>query len=319
MVLAVGECMLELRHRSDLVLDVGFAGDTYNTAVYLHRMSEDLGEAVEVGYLTGLGSDAYSEKMRAAWANEGIEDRSVTVPGRQPGVYAVETDSAGERTFTYWRSASAASALFAGTDWVEQVSGDLVHFSGISLQLMSARARQALFDRLAALRRAGARVSFDTNFRPAGWTDAAAAREVFATAAAHSDIVLATFDDEFLLTGDQDPVRTAERYRSLGPKEVVVKLGADGALVADTTGCRHVPAIRVETVVDTTAAGDSFGGAYLAGRLADLAPREAAELGAELAAEVVQSPGAILPLAGSGRARRRGTSSSGQTESAAVT
>lgn len=317
--LAVGECMLELRHRSDRVLELGFAGDTYNTAVYLRRMAQDLGEAVQVGYLTGLGADAYSEKMRAAWAHEGIEDRSVTVPGRQPGVYAVATDGAGERTFSYWRSASAASALFAGTEWVEQLSGDLVHFSGISLQLMSSAAREAFLARLAALRRAGTWVSFDTNFRPAGWPDPGVAREVFAAAAAHADIVLATFDDELLLAADGDPVRTVERYRSHGAREVVVKLGADGALAADATGCRHVSAVPVASVADTTAAGDSFGGAYLAGRLAGLAQADAAELGAELAAEVVQSPGAILPLAASGRAPRRGTASSGHTDSAAVT
>ena len=293
-VLAVGECMLELRHRSPLDLHLGYAGDTYNTAVYLHRTAQSLGVDAEVGYLTGLGDDPYSTSMRAAWADEGIIDRSLPVSGRHPGLYAVSTDANGERSFTYWRSASAAAALFAGTEWLPHVDGDLVHFSGISLQLMSPRGRAAFLDRLAELRARGTRVSFDTNFRPSGWDDHALAREVFARAAQTSDIVLATFDDEAALTGDAHPEQTLARYVSYGPAEVVVKLGAEGALVTDSSAVARVPAAPVSAVVDTTAAGDSFAGAYLAGRLAGMSPSGAAALGARTAGDVIQVPGAII-------------------------
>lgn len=287
--------MLEFRHTSPQDLHLGFAGDTYNTAVYLRRMGDTLGLNAEVGYLTGLGSDLYSLRMRDAWASEGIVDRSLTLPGHQPGVYAVNTDDRGERSFTYWRSMSAASVLFADSDWPAHLAGDLVHFSGITLQLMSRNSRAAFFGRLDQLRTGGTIVSFDTNFRPSGWTDVALAREVFEQAAGRSDIVLATFDDEMALAGDATPDDTVARYRELGPREVLVKLGAGGVLVAEgISRCEHVEATPVAKVVDTTAAGDSFAGAYLAGRLAGMQAPEAAGLGAELAAVVVQSPGAII-------------------------
>lgn len=287
--------MLEFRHSSPLDLHLGFAGDTYNTAVYLRRMGDNLGVNAEVGYLTGLGSDVYSSRMRHAWASEGIVDRSLTLPGRQPGVYAVNTDASGERSFTYWRSTSAASVMFADCDWPNHMAGDLVHFSGITLQLMSRTSRAAFFAKLDQLRSGGTVVSFDTNFRPSGWTDVALAREVFTQAARRSDIVLATFDDEAALAGDATPEATVARYRELGPREILVKLGADGVVVAEgMSRHEHVEAARVAKVVDTTAAGDSFAGAYLAGRLAGMEAPEAAGLGAELAAVVVQSPGAII-------------------------
>jgi 2-dehydro-3-deoxygluconokinase len=286
--------MVELRHRRELECDLGFAGDTYNTAVYLHRVADRLGISAEVGYLTGLGDDPYSELIRAAWSREGIKDRSITVPGRQPGLYAVNTDARGERSFTYWRSTSAAAALFAGTGWIDHLDGDLIHFSGITLQLMSRPARRDFFARLAVLRQRGSTVSFDTNFRPAGWSDPAAAREVFARAAANADIILATNDDEHALWGDRQPQDALERYRAWGAREVVLKMGADGALVADGPQVHHIEATPVPLVVDTTAAGDSFAGGYLAGRLARMPPAVAAGLGAELAAVVIQSPGAII-------------------------
>ena len=99
---------------------------------------------------------------------------------------------------------------------------------------------------------------------------------MFARAAQTSDIVLATFDDEAALTEDAHPEQTLARYVSYGPAEVVVKLGAEGALVTDSSAVARVPAAPVCAVVDTTAAGDSF-----AGRLARISPSGAAALGAE--------------------------------------
>src|SRR5919197_4922036 len=69
-VLCVGECMLELTHTGERTLRLDFAGDTYNTAVYLRRVATELGVEAEVGYLTGLGVDPYSRAMRDAWRAE---------------------------------------------------------------------------------------------------------------------------------------------------------------------------------------------------------------------------------------------------------
>lgn len=89
---AVGECMLELRHTTSTDVVLGFAGDTYNTAVYMARTAQALGVEMEVGYLCGLGDDIHSDLMRQSWCQEGIVDRSVTVPGKTPGLYFVRTD-----------------------------------------------------------------------------------------------------------------------------------------------------------------------------------------------------------------------------------
>jgi len=54
-VLAIGECMIELRHRAERELDLSFAGDTYNTSVYLSRLQELA--SMEVAYMTAVGID----------------------------------------------------------------------------------------------------------------------------------------------------------------------------------------------------------------------------------------------------------------------
>jgi 2-dehydro-3-deoxygluconokinase len=294
-VLCVGECMIELSHIDARTLRLGFAGDTYNTAVYLRRAATELGLDIEVGYLTGLGTDRYSESMRADWRDESIADRSVTVQERLPAVYAIHTDDEGERHFEYWRAQSAARALFARADTFRDLDADVVHLSGITLQLLSYSALEALFERLQVLRCNGAWVSVDTNYRARGWSSPAEAAAAIDGACALADVVLASSDDERLLHGERSPRETIARLSSLGAREVVVRNGADGAYLGAECGVMRITALPVEQVVDTTAAGDAFAGGYLAGRLAGREPVSAAALGNAMAAAVIQHPGAITP------------------------
>jgi 2-dehydro-3-deoxygluconokinase len=287
--------MVELTHIDARTLRLGFAGDTYNTAVYLRRVAAELDFELAVGYLTGVGDDDYSAAMREAWRVEGVTDRSVVVPGRAPGLYAIRTAATGERRFTYWRHRSAASEVFRGSDWCRGLEGDLVHLSGITLQLTSPESREALVARLAELRAAGAWVSFDTNYRPAGWSSAREAADAMDRICSVANLVLASRDDEMLLHGSAAPEASLRRITGLGAQEVILRDGEAGAYVSKGGDVQLVPARRVERVIDTTAAGDAFAGGYLAARLAGHAPALAAHLGNGVGAVVIQHPGAITP------------------------
>jgi 2-dehydro-3-deoxygluconokinase len=294
-VLCVGECMVELTELDARTLGLGFSGDTYNTAVYLNRVAAELDVELEVAYLTGLGVDDYSAAMREAWAAEGIVDRALLVPDRTPGLYAIRTSRDGERRFTYWRDRSAASALLAELEWVDNVAGDVVHLSGVTLQLTSPASGQRLLQRLSALRDEGCLISFDLNFRPAGWSSAADAAAVMDQFCAVSTVVLSSGDDERLLHGECDPRQAVRRIADLGPAEVVLRDGPDGAYVLADGEIDYAAGIGVHAVVDTTAAGDAFTGGYLAARLNAQPPEEAARLANRVASVAIQHKGAIAP------------------------
>ena len=100
------------------------------------------------------------------------------------------------------------------------------------------------------------------------------------------------------LAPDGDWVALVQRLREAGFEEVVLKLGGDGCLVAgpDTEPPRRIPAAPAR-VVDLTGAGDAFGGAYAAARLAGLDPLAAGRRGAIAAAMVVECAGAAAALA----------------------
>jgi 2-dehydro-3-deoxygluconokinase len=292
---AIGECMVEFHRRPDGSYGRGFGGDTLNCAVYLSRLG------VRTDYVTMLGDDALSQEMLAAWAAEDIgTDLVGLMRGRVPGLYLIETDARGERTFLYWRSAAPARDLLAVRGdrlQADLARHDLIYLSGITLSLFDTAGRARLAAVLAALRRRGARVAFDGNYRPRGWPDPEEARAAFTAMLRTTDIALPTFDDEAALFGDGSAAATVARLRALGVAEIAVKLGGQPCLVAAGGSVTAVPVPRRVEPVDTTAAGDSFNAGYLAARLQGWAPAAAAAQGHLLAAEVIRHRGAIIPRA----------------------
>ena len=292
---SIGECMIELSGRGDDLWQMGFAGDTFNTAWYARAV---LPAERRVAYVTALGDDPFSERMRAFIDAAGVEtDRIRTIPGRRPGLYAI-TLREGERSFTYWRGESAARQLADDDARLDKALADaeLLYFSGITLGILTPAARQRLFDAIGDRRREGVRIAFDPNFRAALWPDLDEARAAMQAALGLADFALPTFDDEAKLFGDGSPEATAERIAALGAGEVVVKNGANPCLVLAEGFRASVEPARPPRIVDTTGAGDSFGGAYLAARLLGRKPVEAAKLGHAVAAEVVGVHGALANI-----------------------
>ena len=293
-VACIGECMIELKQAAGGLLSRGYGGDTLNTAVYLARLG------VASDYITALGDDPLSDEMIAGWASEGVGTRLVMrLPGKLPGIYMIQTDDKGERRFFHWRESAAARSLMDLPETTEilnsLVSYDIVYLSAITLSIYSDDGRARLFAGIKRAREAGARFAFDTNFRARGWTDLNIARAVYQRTFELADIVLASTEDLLPLY----PGATNESLLARIPGgEVVLKLSEPASIVR-TDGVSHQTKAKPisKPVVDTTAAGDSFAAAYVAARLADADPAEAADAGHRLAGVVVCHPGAIIPRA----------------------
>jgi 2-dehydro-3-deoxygluconokinase len=297
-VALVGECMLELSGQAFGTMHQAYGGDTFNTAVYLQRCG---GAALKTWYATALGDDALSAALQRHWVDDGLAlDLVRTIPGRMPGLYQIEVDASGERRFSFWRDQSAARAYFDAQSTPLEARADewdAFYFSGISLAILPPAARERLFVFAQTLRARGARVVFDNNFRPRLWPDITAARDCFRRAFTVADTVLITADDHLALfqLGDMDAALADAQ--ALAVPELVIKRGADATLVrADGGAWQSVPTQRVDRVVDTTAAGDSFAAGYLSQRLCHVSPEDAAHFGNRLAARVIQHHGAIIPL-----------------------
>lgn len=299
-IAAIGEVMVELspfptaNNNDREIMALSFAGDTYNTSVYMSR----LGLATE--YVTQLGDDPYSQQIIQRMQNENIGTNLVKqIPGRSPGLYIIRNKPDGEREFFYWRKEAPARELFNTPESADVLykslsSFDCIYLSGITLAIIGETSRQILYKTLQQLRAAGVRIAFDSNYRPRLWRDKNEAQQAMLSIMQYTDIALLTLDDEQLLWGDDSVSGCKQRYAQFHLGELVLKRGADDAIIITPDAEIRIPVPPVAGVVDTTGAGDTFNAGYLAGRLMDKSLEDSAKQAIHCAGIIIRYRGAII-------------------------
>lgn len=293
---AIGEAMIEMAPAGDGRYLRGFAGDTFNTAWHMAQALED---RTKVGFVTRVGTDPLSDAFIAELAGDGLDASGIgRDPRRSMGLYLIQLDGV-ERSFLYWREDSATRGLADDEAWLGRVleGAGLIHFSGITLAILTRDARAALLRRLRDARAGGARISFDPNIRPKLWSSLDEVRETIPRFLQVTDIALPSFDDEAATWGDPSPCATLDRFVSAGVAEVVVKNGA-GAVTWHSNGASGLcETQKVDGIRDTTGAGDAFNAGYLAARLLGRDTAEAVRYGQRMSGEVIRHLGARIPPA----------------------
>ncbi len=291
--LAIGECMVEMAPTGEGTYAMGFAGDTLNTAWYARKC---LPADWTVGYYTAVGRDQVSEQMLSFLKESDLETAAIQKrDDRTVGLYMIQLKD-GERSFAYWRSQSAARCLAAdGTHLASALSGaGLIYFSGITLAILPSEDRVKFLDALRTARKAGAKTAFDPNLRPRLWEDADTMRASVTEAAGCCDFLMPSFEDELAHFGDATPDVSADRYLAAGAGMVVVKNGPEEVICADAGSRQAFQPAPVSSIVDTTAAGDSFNAAFLAEYLSGGDVPASVDAGARLAGKVIQHRGALV-------------------------
>ena len=289
-IAALGEAMLEFNqtHPGEPQYLQGFGGDTSNAVIAAARAG------AKTAYLSRLGQDSFGDALISLWLREGVDTSGVDRDAAAPtGIYFVTHGVAGHE-FSYRRAGSAASRMTP--QWLPRrlVGGSkILHVSGISLAI-SRSARDTVFEAMLEARRSGTLVSLDSNLRLKLWS-IEEARTTLTKAIALCDFFLPSVDDVRELSGHSDPGAIVDWSHSLGAPNVVLKLGADGALVSDGQLREPVPGFDVK-VVDATGAGDCFCGNFLARVAKGDTIFEAARYANAAAAIAVQGFGAVAPL-----------------------
>jgi 2-dehydro-3-deoxygluconokinase len=263
------------------------AGAELNVAVGLSRLG------LRVGYVSRVGRDSFGKFLSVFLDAEGIDRTHIIEDTEHPTGFMLK-GLAGEGQdpiVEYFRRGSAASHMGLADNPASYCArARHLHLTGISPAL-SATAQELTFHMAREAKSAGRTVSFDPNLRPRLWSSQKVMIDTLNRLASHADLVLPGLAEGELLTGRKGAASVADFYMDLGAKQVVIKLGPQGAYFADLECRGTVAGIAVPKVVDTVGAGDGFAVGVISALLEGLTLEQAAARGNAVGARVVQFPG----------------------------
>jgi ribokinase len=228
-----------------------------------------------------IGPDERGRSAEAELRAAGVDTRLTVDPEHATGTCVVLVAPDGERTMI---PDAATGEHLAPDDLPDELPGPgrHLHVAGYALLRRGSRAAAR-----SAIERARARkmtVSVDPS-------SAALLSPAFLDLARGADLLLPNVAEARVLSGEPEPERAARRLAE-SVREVVVKLGEQGALWTDGREMRRAAAASVHAPIDTTGAGDAFAAGLLAARVNGASPEEGLAAGCRLAAEAVATVGA---------------------------
>jgi 2-dehydro-3-deoxygluconokinase len=263
------------------------AGAELNVAVGLARLG------LRVGYISRVGRDSFGEHLLAFMDAEGIDRRQVAIDPAHPTGFMLKSlaSDGADPQIEYFRAGSAASHMCQSDNPLGYCAGSRhLHLTGISLALSSST-RALAFEMAAQARTQGRSLSFDPNLRPRLWPSQQAMVDCLNQMATQADLVLPGLAEGQVLSGRPSAEGIADFFLERGAKQVIVKLGAQGAYFAGQASTGSAPGLPVAQVVDTVGAGDGFAVGAISALLEGLTLEQMAVRGNAIGARVVQFPG----------------------------
>ena len=261
-VTALGEVLIDFTDSGDSangqkLFERNPGGAPANVLVALQKLGH------QTAFIGKVGKDMHGDFLRQT-----IEDNNIDCTGliSDPNFFTtlafVALDESGDRSFSFARKPGADTQLTAEDLPVDVIKNSKVFHVG-SLSLTDEPARSATIAALKIAKDAGAVMSYDPNYRDSLWTGADVASAQMRSILPYMNLIKISAEECPLVTDFDKPEDAAKALLDGGASVVVVTLDADGAYVATKDGAGLVESFRVEAV-DTTGAGDSFWGGFLA-------------------------------------------------------
>ena len=266
-VVTVGETMALMRsavigslaHLPNV--DISLGGAESNLAIGLRRLG------VPAAWISRVGDDPLGQRVVREIRAEGVEVHCGIDPQRPTGLMVKSRPSAATTRVDYYRAGSAATALEPShlpEELIEQA--EILHISGITSQL-SASAHATVVTAVRRAATAGVQVSLDVNYRSRLGSRERLA-QLLGEILEHTDILFGGPEELSLLApaADESAPHTLLHALASEGRQVVAKLGADGAAALADGRLHEAPGLVVD-VVDTVGAGDAFVAGYLSAQL----------------------------------------------------
>ncbi|WP_246064544.1 sugar kinase [Nonomuraea longispora] len=263
--------------------DLGLGGAESNVAIGVARLGH------RAAWVGRVGADEFGDLIRSTLRGEGVDVRAIADPDAPTGLMIKGRRTADLIDVRYYRRDSAGSRLCAADLDPELIrSARVLHVSAITPAL-SGTARDAVRHAIAEARAAGVLVSLDVNYRKALWTPDEAGAWLRETVG-DVDVLFATEAEGRLIADVEGPSELAGALAKLGPRHVLIKFGAEGAM--ELSGGVELRADPYDvTEVDPVGAGDAFAAGWLADWLAGAEPAQRLSTACAAGAFAVTSQG----------------------------
>ena len=210
-----------------------------------------------------VGDDAFGHLLVGTLQGLGIGTEGiVTDPAVFTTLAFVTLDATGNRSFSFARKPGADTCL--RTEEINYTLLDdckVFHFG--TLSLTGEPAREATQAAVAYAKKQGKLISFDPNLRKPLWPDEAAAKAQIEWGLHQADIVKISDEEIDFLWGITPEAGAQKLLKEYGVRLVYATLGPKGCHFANANGCGEVPSPTGLHVIDTTGAGDIFGGSAM--------------------------------------------------------
>lgn len=288
-VISIGELMVEMIDTGNDIYKKTYAGDTFNVACYMRHYAPD---DWHIDYGTALGKATDDNRALDFIGSYNIGTGAVTIhDSRNIGLFTLSNDASGEKQYGYWRSQSAAKTYF---DRVHDFSSyDMVYFSGITSAITENRDNLVASLATTKANNSGVTIAYDFQHRRQLWSPQEG-RDLAQKIMPHCDI-LKISDEE--LPWVFDDAMTMQKLSIMAPHaEVIFTKGGGGSERWQNGEQTHTcPAVPVDTIVDTSAAGDSFIACYLWMRGMGSDVMTALHHASQLSSTVLGHKGSIVP------------------------
>ncbi len=306
-ITALGELLVDMAglgmsENDNMLFEACPGGAPCNVLAFLANQDE------KTAFIGKVGNDFFGKMLKETIDSIGIDTRGLVFDNEVNTTLAfVQKKADGDRDFSFYRNPGADMMLTeAEVDEELIAQSKIFHFG--TLSMTSEAVCKATKKAIAVAKKEGCIISFDPNLREPLWGDLEAAREAILYGMQQCDILKISDNEVEFITGKIDYKEGLEEIKKLTTAKVIfMTLGPNGSVgYSASSGQVYAEGVKMESIVDTTGAGDTFFGAALYMllqrdldfNLTDDAMKELLQYANGKAAKITQVKGALKAMQG---------------------
>lgn len=218
----------------------------------------------KTAFIGKVGKDFFGEQLKSAITEVGIDPSYLCMDEEIHTTLAlVHTYPDGDRDFSFYRD-PGADMMLGEAEVPEELIRDSKIFHFGTLSMTHEEVRKATKKAVAAAKESGAVISFDPNLRPPLWKSLEDAKEQTAFGFSQCDVLKISDNEIQWFTGEEDYDKGIKKLRSqYNIPLILLSMGKEGSRAYYKDLRVEVGALLQENTIETTGAGDTFGGCCL--------------------------------------------------------